>query len=500
MTPPTTPPSTADAAVRGAVATLEQAVEGLAGLDVDVLDEGGIGQVLGGAERSIRRLQALQARLANTLSRRRAQAARAQRPDDPRAAQKAARAVRGELTDQLGITPSQSKQLVRTGAQLEHLPRTSDAYRQGLVTGAHVRVIDEVTAHFAGDRRARFEEELVALAQRCRDAVEFGRQARGRLIELDHDAAMEDLDRKKARRSGRVAQGADGTTHLALDTAGYAGELVHTVVDAFRTPDGPGQHRTAEQRTHDAVMAAFETALRAGTASTQHGVRPHVALVVRAESIRPRTGAAGTNWTGPLPYAEVARLLGDCSLTRIVADATDAPLSVSGQVRTVPMGLWRLLVVRDGGCIMEGCDAPPGWCQVAHLDEWFVDGGKLSPDTAGLLCTAGNNRHAMFDRGALEVSWVEGRPVVATSSRQPDDRPSPIRPSLTRPSPTQPSPDDTAPGQRLASEARAVYAARPRATDRAGPRPIGRPSWSSSGRSSTRSPARSTARSRARSP
>lgn len=92
VTAPATPTATAHAAVQGTVGSLDEAVEGLAGLDVDALDEPSIGQALAGAGRSIRRLRALQAGLANTLSRRRAQQARAQRPDDPRAAQKAARA------------------------------------------------------------------------------------------------------------------------------------------------------------------------------------------------------------------------------------------------------------------------------------------------------------------------------------------------------------------------------------------------------------------------
>lgn len=419
MSTTTAPMGPADPAVIDeAVATLATAVDGLVRLDEDTLDDDAIGQVLAGAEGAIRRLRAVQAQLANTLSRRRARAARLARPDDPRAPQKAARAVRGELTDRLGITPSKAKQLARTGAQLEHLPATSDACADGRLTAGHARVIDEVTAHFHGDARTRFEAELVELAGRCRDAVVFGRRARRLLIDRDHDAAMADLDRKKARRSGQVTQTETGTTLLRLETAGYEGELVHTVVDAFRTPDATGEHRTAEQRTHDAVVAAFETALRAGAASTQHGVRPHVALTFRADSIRPGDGAAETTWSGPLPYAEVARLLGDCSLTRIVADLDDVPLSVSRQVRTVPMGLWRLLVHRDGGCIVVGCDAPAGWCQVAHLGDWYVAGGRLAPDTAGLLCTAGSNHHAHFDNGDHPVVWNGGRPTVNFGARR----------------------------------------------------------------------------------
>jgi hypothetical protein len=398
--------------VEGAVALLERGVDQLAEVDVDALADDEVQRCLAIGERTVRRVQALQATLASTLTRRRAAAAKVERPDDPRAPQRAARAVRTEMTDELGITPSQAKQMTATGSRLEHLPATASAYRDGALTDRHVAVIDEVAAHSSGDARDEFELELVALAGRCRDAVVFGREARRLLAERDHDAAMADLDRKQARRRGAVAQDAEGCTRLMLTTAGYAGELVHTVVDAFRTPDGPGVHRTAEQRTHDAILAAFEVALRAGEAPTQHGVRPHVSLVVPAEAVRPRDGVVETTWTGPLPYGEVARLLADCSLARIVADAKGTPVSVTRQVRTVPMGLWRLLVVRDGGCIWEGCDAPAGWCQVAHLEDTFVDGGMLSPNTAGLLCTAGPNHHARYDHGDYRVVWFDGHPQV----------------------------------------------------------------------------------------
>ena len=134
--------------------------------------------------------------------------------------------------------------------------------------------------------------------------------------------------------------------------------------------------------------------------------------MLQAESVRDGDGAVDTRWTGPLPYAEVARVLGDCRLTRLVADANGVPVSVTRKVRTVPAGLWELLVARDGGCIWPGCDAPAGWCQVAHLETPFADDGKLSPDTAGLLCAAGPNHHAIYDDQGYRVDWVDGRPHV----------------------------------------------------------------------------------------
>src|SRR5690606_31683696 len=179
----------------------------------------------------------------------------------------------------------------------------------------------------------------------------------------------------------------------------------------------------------------FQTALRTGAASTQHGVRPQVAVTVPAASIRDHDGAAATRWTGPLPYAEVARLLGDCTLTRIVADATGVPLSVSKKVRTVPAGLWTLLVARDRGCIVEGCDAPAGWCQVAHLATPYAHHGRLTPDTAGLLCASGANHHRAYDTHGWTPTWHHGRPTVTIPN-------TPRHPARTTgPAPGGPDPD-----------------------------------------------------------
>lgn len=420
-------------AVGEVLGRLDTGVGEVVGLDTDALAEDEVRQVLAADERAIRRLQAHQARLAAALTERRVTQARLQRPDDARAPQRAARQVRSDMTDQLGITPSRAKQVTRTGRQVRDLPVTAMAHAEGHLTDQHVNVIAEVTAHAVGDDRRRFEAELVDLARECRDAVVFGRHARRLLIERDHDAAQADLDRRKARRSGRVCQTEDGSTLLRLQTAGYAGELVHTVVDAFRTQDAAGQHRTAEQRTHDAILAAFEVALRSGDASTQHGVRPHVALVVPAEALRDGRGAAEADWTGPLPYREVAALLGDCSLTRLIADARGIPLSVSRRVRTVPAALWQYVSVRDRTCIVEGCDAPAAWCQVAHLDTPYRDDGRLSPETAGLLCTAGTNHHAIFDNGGGTVTWVDGRPVVRLAAgRRTEPPPLPVGPATAR--------------------------------------------------------------------
>jgi hypothetical protein len=148
-------------AVDDVVTGLAAAVDELLAVDVDALDDGGLGRLLATGETTLRRVQGMQAKLAQTLTRRRAAAARAERPGDARAGDKAALAVRRQLCQELGITPSQAKQTTRLGRHLESLPVAGAALADGTLTPGHIGVIAEVTAHFTGDERDRFEAELV---------------------------------------------------------------------------------------------------------------------------------------------------------------------------------------------------------------------------------------------------------------------------------------------------------------------------------------------------
>ena len=211
-------------------------------------------------------------------------------------------------------------------------------------------------------------------------------------------------------------------THLAVDVAGVDGAFVHATLDAFRRQDAAGEHRSAEQRTADAFMELVRAAAgTVGDPNARHG-RPIFHIQLPAEELlaadeveRLRAGNGHETFTGPLPLAELTRLIGDAHVAALLADANGLPLAVTEQKRGVPLGLWRHAVARDGGCIAQGCDAPPAWCQVMHLDEWYCDGGRLTPDTSGLGCT---RHHRQFDRGQLVVTWADGRPTL-----HPPDRP-----------------------------------------------------------------------------
>ena len=92
---------------------------------------------------------------------------------------------------------------------------------------------------------------------------------------------------------------------------------------------------------------------------------------------------AELGFTGPVPLAELQGLLADCSFSRVVLGPDSIPVEVSKHVRTVPQGLFRAVVTRDRGCTWPGCDAPPGWCDVAHGNTPFRDRGRLTLDNLG---------------------------------------------------------------------------------------------------------------------
>ena len=413
-------PSRADAADTpadpGRLTRLSAAVDQLLACPPDELDEPALKAELSSLETEVRRLSARQTRIVAAMTRRRASAA-AQRKgtDEHRERERAARDVQQELTDEHQWTPSQAKAAGKLGRQLTDRPRVADAYDRGDLPPRNAQLLGDLLDKLPLDRHDRVLERLLPAGRR-QDAVSFGRSCRQVLAELDHDTAMRDEDRRHDSRRAAVTQRPDGMTVLSGQWSGIDGELLHTVVHAFRTPDGPGVHRSAEQRTADAIIEAFRVALRAGEAPAQHGIRPHLMITVSQSDLTAGKGSAEGTWTGPIPVGEVEHLLGDASVSRVLVDAKGLPLEASAEVRTVPIGLYRFLLIRDGGCIAESCDAPATWCDVMHLSKAYRHDGRLSPDNAALGC---RRHHRSFDRQGWQLTWEDGRPILRPPRRRP---------------------------------------------------------------------------------
>lgn len=410
-------------------------VDTLRGVDLDAWSDDDLRAALVPVTTAIRRLQAIQTRVAGSLTTRARAAAKAAAEDADTAARDADRAasdVQKDLVDDHHMSHPQAKKLTETDRKLQDLPYARAAFDDGAITDEHVRLLHKLLSRLSADLRAELEPHLVDEATR-QDPVTFGRTCRGVQAQLDADQAAKDHDDQHARRSGRISNRPDGTTWLGVEVSGVDGEWLHTAIDAFTTKDAKGERRTREQRVADAVVEMARAALGTINDPDARSARPVFLLKLPAQPLlgdaecdRLRAGNGLTTFTGPLPAAVLARMIGDAHIAALLADGDGLPLAVTRQVRTVPAGLWRLLRDRDGGCITTGCDAPPGWCQVAHLADPYRKRGKLSPGNAALLC---HRHHTAFDTGKLAITWTDNRPIAhrrtaPTADRKP--RPAPL--------------------------------------------------------------------------
>jgi hypothetical protein len=416
-----TMPTSSDVALVGAggplsaaVAAVGVAVDAVVGVDLDACSDDDIRGAVAAVQRTLDRLTAMRTRCLGTLE------TRALNRAGPGRERRALRAVHDDVAADLRVPRSEVEKDGRTGRRLSELPAARTAMASGDLPGGHAVVLaDTLRLVDDADTRAQVEARLLAAAA-DQDQRAFARTARALLVELDPDAAQRRIDRQHARRSLRLAVTEDGTLQVHGNGTGLDGEIVQTAIHAFRPPDAPGQRRAADARTWDALVAVCRTALDAGVAPSDRGVKPHVLVMVHEPVLADRDGSGNgsseTLWSGPLPWSETRRILADCGVSRVLLDARSLPVEASAGVRTVPAAVRKGVWVRDRVCIGDGCDVPAAWCQVMHLDVPYRLEGRLTMATGGLGCTY---HHRRFDAGAMVVTLVDGRPVVHARDRPP---------------------------------------------------------------------------------
>jgi hypothetical protein len=166
--------------------------------------------------------------------------------------------------------------------------------------------------------------------------------------------------------------------------------------------------------------SGLAVALRAGEAPTSHGVRPHVVVTFAWSDLARKAGIGELGFTGPITYDEIKPLLADVAISRVILDADSMPLEVSKRTRNVPAALVTALALRDRGCAWSGCDAPPGYCDVAHGNDPYGSNGMLSLANAVLLC---KRHHRRFDHGNYKLvingNDVRFEPIEPTANAPP---------------------------------------------------------------------------------
>ncbi len=390
---------------------LDLSVAEVVGTDLGSMRDEDLTQRLDRLRRPVARLSAERARLTAELERRRAAAI-----DDPADRARSQRDLRRQLADRANSTPAATKQDADAGRIADEHRRTGASFADGAISAEHVRLIGDTLRALPPQRREEAEAELIELARRTNPTV-FGKHARELMVREAPTNADAAARRQHLQRRVRSYDTADGGFAFSGLLYGVMAETARAAMDAFRRPDTPGEHRSPEQRSADAFEQLCAAALRTGEAPTRHGVRPQVIITMTADQLELGDRSIAHLGSGqPVTLRQLRTLLADCTWGRVLLGPDSTPIEASAAVRTVPAGLWRVLVARDGGCTWDGCDAPASWCDVAHGEEAFADQGRLSPSNAALLC---RRHHRRFDLGGWRIRIAGG---TVTFTRDEDAR------------------------------------------------------------------------------
>jgi hypothetical protein len=271
----------------------------------------------------------------------------------------------------------------------DHLHILSDGHR------AHPHV-------YRRDESVLLESAGTLDPSQLRKAVDYWRSA------ADPDDSDRLAEVRYHRRWLHVSETLDGMIRIdgMLDPEG--GQIVLAATRSLAEPAGLDRSdgRTPAQRRADAMVDICRDHLDHGDAPVQGGVKPHLSVIVDLRALTGRSGFRGETEDGtPLALETLRRLACDAAVCRVLTDGPSQPLDVGRATRTVSPSQRIALIVRDGGCAWPGCDRPPRWCDVHHLEHW-ADGGTTDLDNLCLLC---RRHHRMVHEGGATTTFLRLR-------------------------------------------------------------------------------------------
>lgn len=144
--------------------------------------------------------------------------------------------------------------------------------------------------------------------------------------------------------------------------------------------------RTTEQLTHDALVQMVRIAGQVDDGQIFGERGPAVRVHVTLADLERRAAKAGIEGqTAAISISTVERAVCSVGLIPILFDDDGRSMKVGRASRLFTRKQQIAMAARDGGCLIDGCDRPPSWCEAHHIDEWS-HGGNTDVDDGVLLC------------------------------------------------------------------------------------------------------------------
>jgi Domain of unknown function (DUF222)/HNH endonuclease len=287
---------------------------------------------------------------------------------------------------------------VAMARHLAELPQTAAAFGRGDLGYEQARVVTRAAESIGDDAMKDAEHILVEAAGRL-DPQQLQIAADHLKHYLAPERTLRDANAEHDRRALFVSPLLDGyRIDGHLDREG--GACLVAALEAFLPSPASDDNRTPAQRRADALVELARQRMVAA------GGRPHISLIVRAETLAGAPAAPGgeLDRAGVVPGETAIRIACDASTSLITVGRDDQVLNISGATQTPPPRLHQVLIVRDRGCRFPSCDRPPEWTDAHHLTHW-ARGGKTKADNLVLLC---RRHHRLVHEGGWRLEWGEG--------------------------------------------------------------------------------------------
>ncbi|MEU6560627.1 HNH endonuclease signature motif containing protein [Nocardia nova] len=304
------------------------------------------------------------------------------------------------------------------------LPCTAQALASGELSADHVRgiaiVMNRVPQRVSeADREAA--EQLLAEFARSGSPDDIGKVGDRILAHLDPDGRLtNDADRARMRGIMVGRQRADGMSPIRGDIDPTLRALLDPLLAKFArpgvcNPDDPNSpsadidnadsavlaeaaradHRTAQQRNHDALKAILQSGLVSEDLGSHRGMPVSTVLTIGLDDVERGSGVANTATGTVVPMREALRLAERSRPYLAVFDHAGLPLHLGRMKRLASPAQRLALIAALRGCSRPDCDAPASLCAVHHVRD-YRKGGATDIGNLVLACDA---CHALIHDG-----------------------------------------------------------------------------------------------------
>jgi 5-methylcytosine-specific restriction protein A len=204
-----------------------------------------------------------------------------------------------------------------------------------------------------------------------------------------------------ARRT-QPAAGGPGVEPAGPETAGDG-------ATGAEADDAPAETRSRAQVMHDVLATALNVAARVVDAPSVAGNAPTLVVVARESDLLAGGGVAQTDDGTPVSIAAARHVGCAGAVQRVSVDRTGRVVGLWSADRCFTGAQRRAIAVRDGGCVIPGCQVPAAWCEVHHVVPHADDPGGTTTDNGVLLCW---HHHRTIDSGGWTIRMLDGAPWI----------------------------------------------------------------------------------------